>query len=156
MVSRRMMIGTVMGTIILSIGIASFITNIGLREFTIDETYENAASISPYNLRAPEGTVQSLTVVAESFETLLRTPENQNEAAPESHTRSKILEWTHGPGQASLLNISNTGPGSLSVNGTLYSETDWVYLTYNFFVMISGLVIIGFSAGFGRRKPRGF
>ncbi len=147
------MIGTVAGAIILSIGIASFITNFGVREFDINDTYEAGAVIAPFTLRAPEGTIQNLTINAESFETVLRTPQGD---MGESHTESAALKWVHGADQVSVLEVTNTGPGELYIFGTVYSETDWVFITYNFFVMISGLVIIGFSAGFGRRKPRGF
>lgn len=142
-----------MGAIILSIGIASFITNFGVREFDIDDIYGAADNISPFTLRAPEGTAQSLTITAESFETILRTPKGDMH---ESHTTSVTLEWAHGPDGVSVLEITNTGPGELYVFGTVHSETDWVFITYNFFVMISGLIIIGFSAGFGKRRPRGF
>lgn len=153
MVSKRAIIGTTVGTIILAIGIASFITNFGVREFTINDTYSLDDVIPPFTLRGPEGTVQNLTINAESFDTLLRTP---NEDIRESHTKSAILEWVHDSSQLSVLEVTNTGPGELYMFGTVYSETDWIFITYNFFVMISGLIIIGFSAGFGKRKPRGF
>ena len=153
MPSKRAVIGTTVGIIILLVGAASFITNLGLREFIIDDTYQIDDPISPFTLRAPEGTIQHLDITAESFDTLLRTP---NEEQAVSHTDNAALEWVHDQEAVSNLQITNTGAGSLSISGTLYSETDWVFITYNFFVMISGLIIVGFSAGFGKRKPRGF
>ena len=151
--ASRAIIGTAAGSVILAVGIASLVSNIGLGEFDIDDTYESGAIIPPFTLRAPEGTVQGLVITAESFDTALYSG---NATAAESHEGRAELEWAHGPEAVSSLEITNTGPGSLAISGTLYSEREWIFVTYDFFVMISGLVIIGFSAGFGRRRPRGF
>lgn len=134
-------------------GIGSFINNFGVREFTINDTYELDRVIPPFTLHAPEGTIQRLVITAESFDTILRTPSGDETS---SHKDESTLEWVHDQNNVSILELTNTGPGSLHISGTVYSETDWIFITYNFFIMITGLVIIGFSAGFGRRKPRGF
>ena len=57
MASKRAIIGTIIGAVILAIGAASLVSNLGLREFAIDDTYAAGAPIPPYSLSAPEGTV---------------------------------------------------------------------------------------------------
>ena len=149
---RRAIIGTAIGAVILSLGAASFVANLGLREFAIDETYAPGEIILPYDLTAPEGTVQSLTITAESFDIAMSTPERGEERF--SHEGSHDMEWVHGPSGRSVLEID--GDGEVTVRGTLRAETDWIFIAYDAFVMISGLIIMGFSAGFGKRRPRGF
>ena len=152
MASRRAIVGTVIGAIVLALGAASLISNLGLREFTIDEVYEPGVFIAPYDLTAPEGTVQSLDITAGSFELTLATPEDGEVTTP--HEGGHTMEWAHGPSGRSTLMVSSGV--ELAVAGTLYSQTDWIFVVYDAFVMISGLIIMGFSAGFGKRKPRGF
>ena len=149
----RAVIGTVIGAVILVIGAASFVGNLGIREFSIDGTYDAGAVVPPFVLRAPEGTMQQLDITAESFDTMLDVG---GKILHESHREAHALEWVHDQNRASALTITNTGPSSLHISGTVYSETEWIRITYDVFVMISGLIIIGFSAGFGRRRPRGF
>ncbi|MDD9809920.1 MAG: hypothetical protein OXU86_07945 [Thaumarchaeota archaeon] len=152
MASKRAIIGTIIGAVILAIGAASLVSNLGLREFAIDDTYAAGAPIPPYSLSAPGGTVQRLEVAASSFEARLTTPEGGTRAS--SHEGPEAIEWEHGPSGESVLVIESAS--EVSVRGTLYSQADPIFLAYDGFVMISGLVIMGFSAGFGRRRPRGF
>lgn len=152
MASRRAIAGTAIGAVILAIGAASLVSNLGLREFSIDDTYAAGAAIPPYTLSAPEGTAQSLLVESESFEARLVTPEGGTRAS--SHEGAEAIEWEHGPSGRSVLEI--TSSAEVTVRGTLRSQADPIFLAYDGFVMISGLVIMGFSAGFGRRRPRGF
>jgi len=150
--SRRALIGTAVGAAILAIGAASLVSNLGLREFAIDDEYAAGSAIPPYTLSAPEGTPQSLAVTAESFEARLTTPEGGTRVT--SHEGAAAIEWEHGPSGQSALELESSS--AVSVRGTLYSQADPIFLAYDGFVMISGLVIMGFSAGFGRRRPRGF
>ena len=44
----------------------------------------------------------------------------------------------------------------MTVEATLNVTTDPILFSYHFIVIISGMIIIGFSMGFTIRKPKGF
>jgi len=44
----------------------------------------------------------------------------------------------------------------LEITGTLTRSSDPIWFTYDLMVIISGMVILGFSTGFTLRKPKGF
>ena len=44
----------------------------------------------------------------------------------------------------------------MTVKGTALISSDLIHTAYHGMVIISGIVILGFSAGFSKRKPRGF
>ena len=52
--------------------------------------------------------------------------------------------------------MTNTGDSDVIVQGTLQVLTDPIQFTYHIIVIIGGIVILGFSAGFTIRKPKGF
>ena len=54
------------------------------------------------------------------------------------------------------MQIQNTGDSELRINGTLQFLSDPILITYHIVVITAGIIIIGFSAGFSIRKPRGF
>ena len=55
-----------------------------------------------------------------------------------------------------VIKIQNTGQSELNAKGTLEKSQDPLFLTYHILVIIAGIVVIGFSAAFTVRKPRGF
>ena len=59
------------------------------------------------------------------------------------------------PGE-NIIKIQNTGQSELNAKGTLEKSRDPLFLTYHILVIIAGIVVIGFSAAFTVRKPRGF
>ena len=47
-------------------------------------------------------------------------------------------------------------PQKLKITGILVRSADPIWYTYDIMVIITGMVIIGFSMGFTLRKPKGF
>jgi len=54
------------------------------------------------------------------------------------------------------IEIQNTGDSPLELKGTIRALNDPILFTYHLLVITSGVIIIGFSAAFSIRKPRGF
>ena len=52
--------------------------------------------------------------------------------------------------------IQNTGESEFTETYRFELERDPLFFTYSILVIIAGIVIIGFSAGFSARKPKGF
>ena len=67
-----------------------------------------------------------------------------------------ILDWVHLADGETKIKIQNTGNSELTITGVLIRSSDPIWFTYDLMVIISGIIIIGFSMGFTLRKPKGF
>lgn len=155
MLSKRTIIGLVVGSIIIGIGGYSLILNIGT--ITINENYIIGTGDSTvYTIPAPAGTSQTMKIVGNSFDLKLQSPGEGLQIEKTSYKEEKTLEWIHDEDGATVIQIQNTGNTELEITGTLIRSSDPIMITYDFMVIISGMVIIGFSMGFTLRKPKGF
>jgi len=71
--TKRTIIGLIIGSAIIGIGIYSLISDIGLQEVNVDETFGVGESTS-YQIRANSGAAQSMTVIGEKFDLKLSSP----------------------------------------------------------------------------------
>ena len=155
MLSKRTIIGLVVGSIIIGIGGYSLITHIGT--VTIHEDYIVGTGDSTlYTIPAPGGTSQTMKIVGDSFDLKLQSPGEGLQISKTSYKEEATLEWTHAEDGATIINIQNTGNTELEITGTLIRSSDPIWFTFDLMVIISGMVIIGFSMGFTLRKPKGF
>ena len=67
-----------------------------------------------------------------------------------------ILDWVHLVDGDSKILIQNTGNKELEITAITKQTPSPVGFTFDLMVIISGMVIIGFSMGFTLRKPKGF
>ena len=155
MLSKRTIIGMIVGAAIIGIGVASLVGHIGTT--TINENYIlTEGSSTVYTIPAPKDTTQSMTLVGDTFNVKLESPSDGLQIPETSYKEELELEWTHTEDGDTKIYIQNTGNQELTITGTLIRSFDPIWLTYDFMVMISGVVIIGFSMGFTLRKPKGF
>ena len=83
------------------------------------------------------------------------TPDESNNV--NKSVKGKItLSWTNLTPGENTIQIQNTGNSEFQVSGTFELERDPLFFTYSILVIVAGIVIIGFSAGFSVRKPKGF
>lgn len=155
MLTKRTIIGIVVGTVIVAVGVASFIDSLGLQTVTINDTYTIGGG-ETYALKAPAGAMHELTVTGESFEVELSSPPGGLQIPPTNYRSEFALNLLHEADGETQLRVKNQGASDLNVSGTVQISSDPIYMTYHILVVISGIVIIGFSAGFSIRKPRGF
>jgi len=153
--STRTIIGIVVGSAIIAIGSYALITSFGLQTVNVDDTFQVGESTS-YSFSAPKGTTHYLNITADSFEVILRSPKGGLQITDEQFKRELTVEWVHLVDGETKLKVNNTGNSELNISGNLTILTDPIQMTYHLLVIISGVVIIGFSAGFSVRKPRGF
>jgi hypothetical protein len=66
------------------------------------------------------------------------------------------ISWVNTIAGENIIKIQNTGNSELNAKGTLEKSRDPLFFTYHILVVIAGIVVIGFSAAFTVRKPRGF
>ncbi|MBT5201117.1 MAG: hypothetical protein HOK63_03610 [Thaumarchaeota archaeon] len=155
MLSKRTIIGLIIGSAIIGIGIYSLISDIGLQEVNVDETFGVGESTS-YQIRANNGAKQMMTVTGEKFDLKLSSPSNGLQIPNTPHVNEVNLNWVHLEDGVTMINIQNTGSSDLQITATLNVTVDPILFTYHLVVITSGVVIIGFSMGFTLRKPKGF
>jgi len=154
-ISKRTIIGLIVGSAIIAIGGASLILHIGT--ITINENYiVEVGDSALYTIPAPIHTPQSMTITGDTFDLKLESPGDGLQIPLTSYKKELTLDWTHLEDGESIIQIQNTGDKELSITGVLIRSSDPIWFTYDFMVIISGMVIIGFSMGFTLRKPKGF
>ena len=155
MLSKRTVIGLIIGIAIIGIGGASLFWHIGT--ITINENYTVVVGDSTlYVIPAPINTPQSMTITGAAFDIKLESPADGLQILNTSYKENAMLDWVHLEDGESKIKIQNTGNTELSITGVLIRSSDPIWFTYDFMVIISGMVIIGFSMGFTLRKPKGF
>jgi hypothetical protein len=122
---------------------------------TVNETFAVGESTS-YQFTAPNHAKQFLNVTGNSFNLSLASPRGGLQVPEQGYKNNLSLEWIHLTDGKSSVVIKNTGDSELGISGTLQVITDPIQITYHIVVITAGVVIIGFSAGFSIRKPRGF
>ena len=153
--SKRTIIGLIVGSVIIAIGGYSLILHIGT--ITVNENYVVSVGDSAhYKIPAPIHTQQTMTINGDAFDLKLTSPSDGLQIPNTSYKKELTLDWTHlEDGETEIL-IQNTGNTELTVTGVLVRTSDPIWLTYDLMVITSGMVIIGFSMGFTLRKPKGF
>ncbi len=155
MLSKRTIIGLIVGSAIIAIGGYSLLLHIGT--ITIHENYTvGLGDPMSYTIPAPNHTPQSMKIVGDAFDLKLTTPADGLQIPKTSYKKEVTLEWVHLADGESRVQIQNTGNTELSVTGELIRSSDPVWFTFDLMVITSGMVIIGFSMGFTLRKPKGF
>ena len=163
MLSKRTIIGLIGGIAIITIGSASLIQHIGLH--TDDDFYDVIEVGAPthYTIPAPNHTPQSMKITGDAFDLKLKSPGNglqipsiDSEKTKESFKNELLLEWTHLEDGETKIQIQNTGNTELEITGVITTSYKPEIITLDFMVLITGVLVIGFSMGFTIRKPKGF
>ena len=155
MLSKRTIIGLVVGSAIIAIGGYSLLTHIGT--ITINEDYTlRIGDTIPYTIPAPNHTPQHMMIVGDAFDLKLTSPATGLQIPLTSYKNELKLDWVHLEDGETKILIQNTGNSELHITGELIRSSDPIWFTYDLMVITSGVVIIGFSMGFTLRKPKGF
>jgi len=153
--SKRTIIGIIVGSAIIAIGVYSLISGIGLHTMQVNETFAIGESTS-YQITASEHAKQHMVITGEKFDLKLSSPGDGLQIPKTSHTKEVTLDWTHLKDGITVINLQNTGSSELKVDATLEVTPDPILFAYHIMVITSGMIIIGFSMGFTLRKPKGF
>ena len=155
MLSKRTIIGLIVGIVIIAIGGLSLIQHIGT--ITVNENYViKVGGSTVYTIPAPINTSQSMTIIGDSFDLQLESPGDGLKIPKTSYKKEKSLNWIHMDDGDTKIQIQNTGSTELEITGILIRSSDPIWFTFDIMVITSGMVIIGFSMGFTMRKPKGF
>ena len=156
MLNKYTIIGLVAGCIISGIGVISFadslLTPIEKMEFN-DVFQPGEKTTFPFS--APKDSKHYITIEGDSFTVKVKSPDSDEQIDLDLKNEAN-LSWTTTIDGENIIFIENTGKSELIVNGTLEKSRDPLFFTYHILVIIAGVVIIGFSAGFSAKKPKGF
>ena len=166
MIAKRTLIGLIIGSAIIAIGGYSLITHIGTITINENSVFAIGEEVN-YIIPAPAHTSQYMQISGDAFNLRLESPfpglqipdktsENTIESFKDRIDEPLIIEWIHLADGETKINIQNTGNTELEITGVLIRSSDPIWFTYDLMVIISGMVIIGFSMGFTLRKPKGF
>ena len=156
MLNKYTIVGLIAGGIISGLGVISmidFLANpVDVMEF--DDDFGVGES-TIFSFQAPENSFQKLMITGSSFDVKVLTPDNVVKF-DSSYKNKADVSWTNTIPGENVIKIQNTGNSDLNAKGTLEKSRDPLFLTYHILVIIAGIVVIGFSAAFTVRKPRGF
>jgi len=154
--NKYTIIGLIAGCVISGLGVASmidFLANpVDVMEF--DDDFGVGES-TIFSFQAPENSFPKLMITGYSFDVKVSIPENVVKF-DNSYKNKADISWVNTIVGENVIKIQNTGNSELNAKGTLEKSRDPLFLTYHILVIIAGIVVIGFSAAFTVRKPRGF
>jgi len=150
------MIGLIVGCIISGLGTASMIDSFvnPIETIQTNDTFGIGDS-DKIRFNAPANSFQTLTIIGDTFDVKILTSDEKNNI-DNSYRDKETFSWTNMVSGENVIQIQNTGKSEFNISGTFEVSRDPLFLTYHMLVIIAGIVVIGFSAAFTVRKPRGF
>ena len=156
MLNKYTIVGLIVGGIISGLGAISFVDFLvnPIDVMNFDDGFGVGESTT-FVFQAPENSLQKLMITGNSFDVKVSIPDNTAKF-DNSYKNKADLSWTNTISGENIIKIQNTGQSELHAKGALEKSRDPLFLTYHLLVIIAGIVVIGFSAAFTVRKPRGF
>ena len=156
MLNKFTMVGLIIGSIISILGASSMVSSLSSpSEIQEDSATFGIGDMDKIQFNAPENSFQSLTVTGDSFDIKIITPDSSNDV-DQSFKNKASFSWTTGTSGEITIIIQNTGNSEFTEDYRFELQRDPLFFTYSILVIIAGIVIIGFSAGFSAKKPKGF
>ena len=156
MLNKYTIVGLIAGGIISGLGVISMIDFLANPVDVMDFDDDFGVGESTiFSFQAPENSFQKLMITGSSFDVKVLTPDNAAKF-DNSYKNKADISWINTVSGENVIKIQNTGDSELNAKGTLEKSRDPLFLTYHILVIIAGIVVIGFSAAFTVRKPRGF
>jgi len=154
--NKYTIIGLIVGCVISGLGVASmidsFVNPIEIRQ--TNDTFGIGDS-DKIRFNVPANSFQKLTITGDTFDVKILTTDEKNNI-DNSYRDEATFSWTNTVSGENVIQIQNTGKSEFNISGTFELSRDPLFLTYHILVIIAGIVVIGFSAAFSVRKPRGF
>lgn len=154
--SKFTIIGVIVGSIIIGIGGSSLVMHMG--PITVDQSHTVlTGEAASYLIPAPAGSEQTMKITGDRFNVTLSSP-GQDGLKIESteYRQDATLAWVHQESGDTTIHIRNTGSNELLIQPLIVRSADPIWIAFDFMVIISGIIIIGFSLGFAARRPKGF
>ncbi|MEK0346262.1 MAG: hypothetical protein QQN65_05440 [Nitrosopumilus sp.] len=156
MLSKRTIIGLIFGIAIIALGGVSLIIHTGLHTDDFQDVIEVGA-LAHYTIPAPNHTPQQMMITGDAFDLKLSSPSTGLQIPNVTSYKNELkLNWVHISDGETKIQIQNTGNTELEITGVIITSYQPEIFTLDLMVMITGVIIIGFSLGFTLRKLKGF
>jgi|TARA_Y100000996_G_scaffold397695_1_gene364999 type 1 fimbria pilin len=156
MLNKFTIIGLIIGSAISLLGVSSMVDSLSNPDEVQEDTQTfGIGEMDKIQFNAPENSSQKITITGDSFDVKISTPNSDNNV-DESFEGKANLSWTSVTSGETIIVIQNTGQSEFTEDYRFELERDPLFFTYSILVIIAGIVIIGFSAGFSAKKPKGF
>ncbi len=156
MLNKFTIIGLIIGSAISLLGVSSMADSLSNPNEVQEDTQTfGIGEMDKIQFNAPENSSQKITITGDSFDVKISTPNSDNNV-DESFEGKANLSWTSVTSGETIIVIQNTGQSEFTEDYRFELERDPLFFTYSILVIIAGIVIIGFSAGFSAKKPKGF
>jgi len=154
--NKYTIIGLIVGCIISGLGTVSMIDSLvnPIETIQTNDTFGIGDS-DKIRFNAPANSFQTLTITGDTFDVKILTTDEKNNI-DNSYRNKETFSGTNMASGENVIQIQNTGKSEFNISGTFEVSQDPLFLTYHILVIIAGIVVIGFSAAFTVRKPRGF
>jgi len=119
MLSKRTIIGLIVGIAIIAIGGYSLILHIGT--ITINENYViEVGGSTIYTIPAPNHTPQHMEITGDAFDLKFKSPSNGLQIPNmTSYENELTLDWVHVADGETIIHIQNTGNSELEITGVV-------------------------------------
>ena len=156
MLAVRTIIGLVVGSLVIGLG-AFALDNSLAPTISMNENFIISPGDSEFfTIPAPKDAPQYMMIVGDSFDLKLTSPGDGLSISNTSYKKELVLDWSHTEDGQTIIVIQNTGASELEITANTNQTPDPFGITFDFMVITSGVVILGFSLGFTLRKPKGF
>lgn len=154
MFTKKTVIGIGIGSLAIVLGSYFLILAVSSNAHQVSDVVDVGKS-DIFQFDAQKHFHEQLNVTGNSFYVKLKTPSNGLQV--DNDFKKEInFDWISLENGQHFINITNTGDSILHVSGTLEAITNPLIITSHLIVISSGVLIIGISAAFSIRKPRGF
>ncbi len=154
MLTKKTAIGIGIGSLAIVLGSYFLILTIASNVHQVNETVEIGKN-DVFLFDVEKHFHEQLNVTGNSFHIKLKTPSNGLQV--DNDFKKEIsFDWVSLKNGQHFINITNTGDSILHVSGKLEATTNPIIFVSHMIVISSGVLIIGISAAFSIRKPRGF
>ncbi|MDC0450449.1 hypothetical protein OAP90_02895 [Nitrosopumilus sp.] len=156
MLAVRTIIGLVVGSLVIGLGAFALVNSLA-PTISMNENFIISPGASEFfTIPAPKDAPQYMMIVGDSFDLKLTSPGDGLSIPNTSYKKELVLDWSHAEDGQTIIVIQNTGASELEIVANTNQTPDPFGITFDFMVITSGVVILGFSLGFTLRKPKGF
>jgi hypothetical protein len=154
MLTSKTMIGIGIGGLAVVLGTYFLVQSIVYNVHDVNESVDFGKS-DVFQFDAQKHYHELLNVTGSYFHVKLQTPADGLHIDDNFH-KEISFDWFVLEDGKNFINITNTGDSILHVTGKLKAVENPIVFMSHLIVISSGILIIGISAAFSVRKPRGF
>ena len=156
MLATRTIIGIVVGSIIIGLGGFSLVNTLAPTISMNEDFVIGPGDSASFSIPAPKDAPQYMMIAGDAFDVKLTSPGEGLKIENTSYKKELVLDWSHAEDGQTIIVIQNTGASELEITANTNQTPDPFGITFDFMVITSGVIILGFSLGFTLRKPKGF